>query len=744
MILWGGRDQDEGPAMPPLVGSEFTADMRAGDQARGRGDWAAAADSYRAALSSRPGDTAAWVQLGNALKDGGNPDAAADAYREALMLLPDDADTQLQLGHACKLAGRREAAIAAYAQAARLDLNFLAPRDELIAMGARDALPRGDYRSVAAWRRLSAIAEVLAQGADAVRDWQGASGYPLAAYDQFRRDFPVRRPPGGVVAVPDGALTVRIDARDADAFRLRATLRSLQDQSVEQWHAQVLCDPALTDHPVASFAHTDPRIALATDPSVMPGAARLLLLDAGTVLDPEALAWLWFAIERCRARAVFADHDSGVNDPVLGLVRAHPVLLGAYDALQQSQIGPPVVVLGDAALLGAADPASAGWVQRRAMLETAASEGGVPHVPRVLATRLRMPLIAGGEPDTPEPGAVLRAAPAPAAGDERIAIVIPTRDASDMLRRAITTLRDTADRPDRLDIVVVDNRSSEAATEALFAEFTANGWARRIALDEPFNWSQASNIGAAASDAPFVAFANNDIEMTTRGWDSRFVAALQDDGVGAIGARLLYPDRTVQHGGMVFGIGPGGVEHEGRYWPASDPGPARRLLTARAVGAVTGAFLGIRRELFEQLGGFDAARLMVSYSDVDLCLRVRECGLTIRYVAGIEAIHHEGATRGRNVAPADIAFDEGERADFVDRWGDSLNEDAGVSPYFGRGGTPFDGLRDPPLSTILNHIDLSGSRHPWRPLRRAAREAVQWRGRGGAGQGALNSAGESG
>lgn len=582
---------------------------------------------------------------------------------------------------------------------------------------ADDSSPREEaLRPTGRWRRIVQVAQALAQDRAARAALAVSVGYPPDAWDQFCRDIPLRPPP------PAGLppVTVLVDARVAAPFLLRATLRSLQDQSHGAWTAQVLAPPALGGHPVASFADTDPRIALVGG---FVAEGPVALVDAGTALDPEALAWLGHALSRTGAAAAFADHDHGIADPGLRLVRADPMLFGAFDPALLAAAGAPALVMADARLL----PGDRDLAAARAALLRAAARDRVAGVPRVLATRLALPLVARGAPageDDEVPGRLspsLHSPPPRAAAvatDERIAIVIPTRDSPELLARAVETLRAAARDPSRLDIVVVDNRSAAAGTHALFARLAAEGAARTIAFDAPFNWSLASNTGAGASDAPLLAFVNDDIEMLAGGWDDALAGALRDPAVGAVGARLVYPDRTIQHAGVAFGFGAGGAEHEGRGVPAREAGPGGRYATPHAVSSVTGAFLGVRRGDFAAIGGFDAERLMIAHSDIDLCLRLRERGLVILYEPAIEAIHHEGATRGANATAADIAWDEGERADLLDRWGEALFVDPGISPYWLRGGAPFALLREPSMREILEHIDRTARAAPWRPARR--------------------------
>lgn len=585
------------------------------------------------------------------------------------------------------------------------------------------------------WRRIVAVAQALSDDRDAAARLSAGIGYPPDAYDQFRRDVPLRPPPPAIA--PLVPMIVAIDASAAAPFLIRATLRALQDQSRGDWTACVVAPAAVRDHPVGAFADTDARVRFVDRIDAAAFDERQIVsIDGGTLLDPEALAWLGFALARTGAAAAFADHDHGIADRGLRLVRADPALFGAFDPALLAQAGPPAVVAARAAAFAdLGDASAAGASVRNAVLLRAAEQGSVTGVPRVLATRLAPSLIArGGDvpADEDRPGWLspiphrppARVAPVPR--DERIAVVMPTRDSAVLLDRAVGTLRATARHPGRLDIVVLDNRSAHEETRALLARFADEGTARTIAFDAPFNWSRASNMGAAAGDAPLLLFANDDIEMLSSGWDDALADALHDPSVGAVGARLIYPDRTIQHAGVAFGFGPAGTEHEGRGAPVDNAGPSGRYITDHAVAAVTGAFLGMRRADFERVGGFDAARLTIAHSDVDLCLKLREQGLVIRYCAAIEAIHHEGATRGINASCAAIAWDEAERADLFERWGDALVKDPGISPYWLRGDAPFELLREPSMREIVAHIDRTARPDPWRPTRRDVQAIRDW------------------
>lgn len=658
------------------------------DAARDRRDWAEAARLYAAVVAARPDDAGMWMQLGHVRREGGDAAAAERAYLRALALDRHDAEAHLYLGHALRGQGERDRAVAAYAQGARLRPGWADPVRELIAMGARDAVPAA---AAEAARDPARAAALLATGYAAVRDWQATAGYARADWDRFRRDIPVRPPPGPLPAAGD--LLVLVDARGRTAAGLRATLRSLGDQSVRGWQARVTADADLLGHPVASVAGAEVAFA----PWQPLAAAAAAVLDGGTVLHPEALAWLLFALARTGAPAAFADEDRGRPDPLRGEHRSDPRLHGAFDPDRTFADGPPAL----AAARGPLPDAPDGPTLREALL--LAARPRVAHVPRVLATVFGASSVvlprrrgAGSDPR-------LRAS----TSEPSIAVVIPTRDRPDLLAQALHGLRTKASAPDRLRAVVVNNGDPlDPAPDVAV-----------VPMPGPFNWSRANRLGAAATEASLLLFLNDDVELLSPGWDAALAAALARPEVGAVGARLLYPDTAVQHAGIVLGTGDGGPEHEGRGAPFDDPGPDRRWVTRRAVAAVTGACLGTTRAWLDRTGGFDE-RLAVAYNDVDYCLRVRAAGGLVLYEPAIEAVHHEGATRGRNVSAPQVAWDDAEFAELVARWGPALADDPGLSPYWTRHARPLDGLREPPMHEVVAHIDRTGAGHPWVPAPR--------------------------
>ncbi|MEG3167801.1 glycosyltransferase [Sphingomonas sp. LB3N6] len=700
------------------------------DAARDRRDWLAAADGYRAVVRIQPRNAGWWVQLGHALKESGGLQAAGDAYRRALSIDRFNADTHLQHGHLLKMQDDRGGAVAAYAQALRLDPMLDSALGELVHLGARDHIPAAVIDRQAMWRRLDRVAEALAEANDVLRAWIGTSAYPMAAYDRFRSDIAVRPPPPLATSLddPTAPMMLAIDCRTATATAVRATLTALLDQSDRCWEARLVEASGIASHPVASMLVTDMRIGFEDAGTYAQRPGLLISIDAGVILHPHALAWLRYAAARSGAAAVTCDHDRARRHWARGQRHAEPVLYGVDDAFLRAAVPPPLVAMRGDAVPRLGDCAGiSGACLRTGMTDAARTvRSPVVHVPRILASMLddgvERPIVPGSRAGPPaSPSASRSASPGPpgplAARRSRIAIVMPTRDEAAMLVGAVDSLLAMADLPDRIIVIIVDNRSQEPATHAVLRARAARSDHAVVTMDEPFNWSRANMLGIAdplAADCDLLVFANNDVVMLTQGWDRALEQQLHDPQVGIVGARLLYPDMTVQHAGIVMGAGEGLPLHEGRHAAFDDPGPGARYVTQHDAAAVTGAFLAMRRDVLAQIGGFECVRLPIAYNDIDVCLRARAAGYRVRYCPQIELIHDESKTRGRSRTADEMAWDDAELADIYARWGEALTIDPGLNPQWALGGAPFDGLREPGPSEILAFIDRSGRVDPWR------------------------------
>lgn len=700
------------PQPAPTPATEAIKAAAAGDAARDRQDWDGAILNYGVALALAPDNTPIRVQLGHVLKEVGRWAEAEGAYRAACLNQPQDAELRLHLGHALKIQGRHDEAIGAYVAALQLDPDFRLARNELIAAGGRNFLPEGQFGQAAVTHGLSRISSALQKNLEAVRDWISVSTFPVEAYDSFRRSFPIQPPPP---ASSNPSLSVLIEATTATPASLRVTLTSLLDQRDIDWTAVVRASAGLADHPVASFAHQDPRISFIDDAtsSAALKSDLVLMIEAGGKLDREAIGWFRYAYARTKADLVYADHDHQTHDWRYGEIYSSPVLHSMADTHDQATTpAPPLSLLvgprARSIMLEAIIDSSGPEQRRRTLL--AALHLGLPvaHLPRIL-TSLR--ILAD---DTP-PTAAATPSPITVATDKiaRILVIIPTRDQPDILAACLDSLRARTAQPHNLEVLVLDNRSTDPQTLALLSDRAADGEIQVLAMDEPFNWARFNNLAVAGRTHDILVFANNDIEILTDGWDDVLRAGFVAPRVAIQGARLAYPDNTIQHAGVIMGAYRGRPLHEGLGAEAYEGGPLNRWRRRRQVSAVTGALMAVDRLAFEQVGGFNE-RLAVGYNDIDLCLRVRAAGQKVIYEPALEAIHHESKTRGRNDDGAKTEWDNGELRDLHDHWGEALQADPGKNPqWVSAHSRAFDGFRDLSLSQVLHSLDQSARANPW-------------------------------
>jgi len=262
--------------------------------------------------------------------------------------------------------------------------------------------------------------------------------------------------------------------------------------------------------------------------------------------------------------------------------------------------------------------------------------------------------------------------------DTSVSIVIPTRNGLDVLEPCITSILATV--PEHAEILIVDNGSDDPETLAYLDSLTDRGFARVLRYDQPFNFSRINNFAAEHATGELLCFLNNDTEIVSGDWLERARALLSLDDVGIVGARLLYPDGTLQHFGIALGMGDhrvAGTPHGGMN--AQDPGYFGKARLMQEFSAVTAACLFIRRNDFAKVGGFEP-ELRVAYNDVDLCLKIRTMGLKVVGDPEILLIHKESRTRGSDK--------KGERAERLaeeaawmrDRWSGLLSNDPFYSP----------------------------------------------------------------
>ena len=263
-----------------------------------------------------------------------------------------------------------------------------------------------------------------------------------------------------------------------------------------------------------------------------------------------------------------------------------------------------------------------------------------------------------------------------------VSIIIPTRDRSDLLSRCVRgILEETAYR--NLEVIIIDNHSDQDATHAYFRQIEGNQRVRILEYNLSFNFSLINNWGAEQSRGDILLFLNNDTEPIEASWLRHMVANARRPEVGAVGAKLLYPNGRVQHGGVILGM-TGIAGHLHRNLPADDPGYFGRAVLQQNFSAVTGACIAMRRNVFFEVGGFDGANLPIAFSDVDLCLRLRELGYLIVWTPLAQLIHHETASRTLDLMPCRYREFLRENDYMRVRWGHILTRDPYFSPNLSR------------------------------------------------------------
>jgi GT2 family glycosyltransferase len=271
-----------------------------------------------------------------------------------------------------------------------------------------------------------------------------------------------------------------------------------------------------------------------------------------------------------------------------------------------------------------------------------------------------------------------------------VSIIVPTRDRADLLERCVEGLLHRTDYPS-IEIIVADNESEQRATKKLFERLENTRKVRILPLAGPFNWSAANNQMARQARGDVLVFLNNDIEVTEPGWLLEMATHAMRTEIGAVGAKLVFHDGSIQHAGVW--LVPEGAAHFFHLEGRGEAGYLNQLILTRNVSAVTGACMAIRRALFCEFGGFDTA-LQVSYSDIDLSVRLVEAGYRIVWTPYAELIHLESASRGSNEWR--LESEEGERQIFLNRWGERLGCDPFFNPNLARIGPEQLGLAFPP------------------------------------------------
>ena len=286
------------------------------------------------------------------------------------------------------------------------------------------------------------------------------------------------------------------------------------------------------------------------------------------------------------------------------------------------------------------------------------------------------------------------ALPAPA---PKVSLVIPTRDRADLLSTCVRSVLEKTDYAD-FEVVVVDNGSLEPDARLLLKELRKTPRVRVLDYPIPFNFSAIVNHGVRHAEGEVLCLLNNDTEVINPAWLNELVARAMQRDAGAIGAMLYYPDDTIQHAGVVLGLG-GVAGHIHTRMGRGAPGYMARAWVAQNMSAVTAACMAVRKEVFEEVGGFDEA-LPVAFNDIDFCLRLLQAGYRNVWTPYAELYHHESASRGSEDSPEKRQRFAAEVHAMKWRWGDVLHDDPAYNPNLTLDQGDY-GLAFPPRSPKL-------------------------------------------
>ncbi|MES9997835.1 MAG: glycosyltransferase [Candidatus Thiodiazotropha lotti] len=268
-----------------------------------------------------------------------------------------------------------------------------------------------------------------------------------------------------------------------------------------------------------------------------------------------------------------------------------------------------------------------------------------------------------------------------------VSIIIPTRNGEALVRQCIESIKNRTEY-NNYEIVIVDNQSDDPKTLEYFSQLGSVDGVKVIRYDHPFNFSAINNFAVKQTTGELLCFMNDDIEVISPGWLDEMVSQGVRPEIGAVGARLWYPDGRLQHGGVVLGLG-GVAGHAMKYTYEENRGYMGRSVLVQNYTAVTAACMLVRREVFESVDGFDEENLAVAFNDVDICIRIYQQGYNNLWTPYAEFYHHESASRGAEDTPEKQRRFSGEAQYMLDKYGPLLERDPAYNPNLTRCGEDF-------------------------------------------------------
>ncbi|MFT3988302.1 glycosyltransferase family 2 protein [Aestuariivirga sp.] len=220
-----------------------------------------------------------------------------------------------------------------------------------------------------------------------------------------------------------------------------------------------------------------------------------------------------------------------------------------------------------------------------------------------------------------------------------VSIIIPTKNGYDILKACIDSIREKTTYP-KYEIIVVDNNSDDPVALSYFRELEQSGTARVLPYPHPFNYSAINNFAVKSAKGTYLALVNNDITVISPDWLTEMVSLAARPDTGCVGAKLYYPNNTIQHAGVIVGLG-GVAGHSHKYFDRKAKGYFGRLRMVHNVTAVTAACLVVKKKIFNEVGGLDEENLKVAFNDVDFCMKVHRAGYYNVWTPFAELYHHE-------------------------------------------------------------------------------------------------------
>ena len=523
---------------------------------------------------------------------------------------------------------------------------------------------------------------------------------------------------------PPLRISLLMALNETTAETLCSAIEALLVQSYADWQLSIVDDESVASDLVEiarRYASLDDRIV------VLPAKSGMVINEALAQCTSELVMWLTpagrlapqalalFALAAHRhpgARLFYADEDE-LDEQGRRCAPCFKPDWNPFLLLTGNYIGQPFALRRTLALeLGGLREGFSSVAHYDLLLRAAESlmAGQVVHIPQILYHGLgnRGADVAAGQHALIEHlarrkiGATVEAAPeVPCrfrilwhlpATPPRVSVLIPTRDGGDMLRRCLARLFDRTRYPN-FEVIVIDNGSRDAQTLALLREHEAIGKLRVLRIEEPFNFSRLNNAAVREASGEFVVLLNDDIEIVTPQWLSEMLGPALLPEVGAVGARLWYPDGRLQHGGVIFVLGVAGHAH--RFLPKGKTGYCDRAVLLQNFAAVTGACLLVRKSVYLDVGGLDET-LTVAFNDIDFCLRLGERGLWNVWTPYAEMVHHESASRGQEDTPEKRARFHREIEIMQARWGLPARPDPASNPNLATDAEDFSLAFPPP------------------------------------------------